>query len=123
VSGEEIAMTKTFAEYARERRAQMSPEGLEAERVFQTAYAFGRVISEARKARHLRQTDLAELSGIAQADISRIERGQVAPTTPTLLKLAEALGAQIQLVLPVGLSSSDESTAARDIVALNVLHA
>jgi len=123
VSGEEIAMTKTFAEYARERRAQMSPEGLEAERVFQTAYAFGRVISEARKARHLRQTDLAELSGIAQADISRIERGQVAPTTPTLLKLAEALGAQIQLVLPVGPSSSDESTAARDIVALNVLHA
>jgi len=27
-------MARTFAEYARERRAQMSPEGLEAERVF-----------------------------------------------------------------------------------------
>jgi len=122
VGREEIAMAKTFAEYARERRAQMSPEGLEAERVFQTAYAFGRVISEARKARHLRQTDLAELSGIAQADISRIERGQIAPTTPTLLKLAEALGAQIQLVLPIGESAADEAGAPREVVALSVVH-
>jgi transcriptional regulator with XRE-family HTH domain len=113
-------MAKTFAEYARERRARMSSEGLEAERAFQTAYAFGRVISEARKARHLRQTDLAELSGIAQADISRIERGQIAPTTHTLLKLAEALAAQIQFVLPFEPTSSDEE---REVVVLNVLHA
>lgn len=116
-------MTKTFADYARERRAQMGPEGREAERIFRAAYEFGQVIYGARKARGLRQADLADLSGIAQADISRIERGQIAPTTPTLLKLAEALGAQIQFVLPVEPSSSDESTVARDVVALNVLHA
>lgn len=76
----------------------MRPEGREAERIFRAAYAFGRVIYSARKVRNLRQSDLAELSGIAQADISRIERGMIAPTTPTLLKLAEALGAQIQFV-------------------------
>jgi transcriptional regulator with XRE-family HTH domain len=46
-------------------------------------------IYAARKVRSLRQSDLAELSGIAQADISRIERGQIAPTTPTVLKLAD----------------------------------
>lgn len=114
-------MAKAFAEYDRERRAEMSPEGLEAVRIFDAAYAFGRVIFDARKARHLRQSDLAELSGIAQADISRIERGQIAPTTPTLLKLAEALGAQIQFVLPVGQNASDEANEAREVVALNLV--
>lgn len=116
-------MAKTFAEYAREREARMSPEGREAERIFRAAYAFGQVIYAARKARGLRQADLAELSGIAQADISRIERGQIAPTTLTLLKLAKALGAQIQLVMPVGESGGAETGAAREGVALNVVHA
>ena len=54
------------------------------------AYAFGQVIYAARKACGLRQAELAELSGIAQADISRIERGQIAPTMPTLLKLCRS---------------------------------
>jgi ribosome-binding protein aMBF1 (putative translation factor) len=116
-------MAKTFAEYDRERRAQMSPEDLEAVRIFDAAYAFGRVISEARKTRHLRQTDLAELSGIAQADISRIERGQIAPTTSTLIKLAEALGAQIQFVLSVDETDPSATDAAPEVVALNVMHA
>lgn len=116
-------MAKTFAEYAREREAQMGTEGREAVRIFDAAYAFGQVIYSARKARGLRQADLAELSGIAQADISRIERGQIAPTTPTLLKLADALGGQIQLVLPVDQGSSLEAGEAREIVALNVVPA
>jgi ribosome-binding protein aMBF1 (putative translation factor) len=116
-------MGKTFAEYARERDTKLSPEGREAVRVFEAAYAFGRVISEARKARHLRQTDLAELSGIAQPDISRIERGQITPTTPTLVKLAEALGAQIQFVVPVGDSKPSSTKGPGEVVALNVVSA
>ncbi len=113
-------MAKTFADYAQERRAAMGPEGREAERIFRTAYGFGRVIHSARKARNLRQSDLAELSGIAQADISRIERGMIAPTTPTLLKLAEALGAQIQFVIPATASAPAEQ---RELISLNVLSA
>lgn len=116
-------MAKIFAEYDRERRAQMSREDLEAVHIFDAAYAFGRVISEARKTRQLRQTDLAELSGIAQADISRIERGQIAPTTSTLIKLAEALGAQIQFVLPGDESDANGTDAGREVVALKVMHA
>ena len=116
-------MAKTFAEYARERRASMDPEGREAERVFRAAYAFGQAIYAARKARGLRQADLAELSGIAQADISRIERGQIAPTTPTLLKLADALGAQIQFVLPTGDGASAEASGDREVFALNAVGA
>ena len=116
-------MAKTFAEYAREREAQMGPEGREALRIFDAAYQFGQVIYGARKARGLRQADLADRSGIAQADISRIERGQIAPTTPTLLKLAEALGAQIQFVLPLEADGTRDSSDERGVVALNVLSA
>ena len=116
-------MAKTFAEYDRERLAEMSQEDLEVVRVFDAAYAFGRVICDARKARNLRQTDLAQRSGIAQADISRIERGQIAPTTSTLLKLAEALGAQIQFVLPATETTAEGAIELRDLVTLNVLNA
>lgn len=112
-------MPKTFAESARERRATHGPEGREAERIFRGAYAFGRVIRAARRARNLRQSDLAALSGIAQADISRIERGQIAPTITTLLKLADALGAQIQLVLATGDGASADATGDSEVFALN----
>lgn len=116
-------MAKTFDEYMRERRATMGPEGREAERIFRAAYAFGQVIYSARKARNLRQSDLAELSGIAQADISRIERGQIAPTVPTLLKLADALGAQIQFVLPTGDGTAGDATGDSEVFALNAVGA
>ena len=98
----------------------MGSDGREAERVFRAAYAFGHVIDSARKARNLRQSDLAELSGIAQADISRIERGQIAPTVPTLLKLTDALGAQIQLVLPPGEGSAADAADPGEVFALSV---
>lgn len=112
-------MAKKFSEFARERRADQGPEGREAERVFRAAYAFGRVIYSARKARNLRQADLAELSGVAQADISRIERGMIAPTVPTLIKLADALGAQIQFVLPADDNPADAGHA-HEVFALSV---
>lgn len=113
-------MAKKFSEYARERRADESAEGREAERVFRAAYAFGHVICSARKARNLRQSDLAALSGIAQADISRIERGMIAPTVPTLLRLADALGAQIQLVLPPSEGNFVDAENHGEVFALSV---
>lgn len=113
-------MAKKFSEYARERRADQSAEGREAERVFRAAYAFGRVIYSARKARNLRQSDLAKLSGVAQADISRIERGMIAPTVPTLIKLADALGAQIQFVLPPADDATADSESVPEVFALSV---
>lgn len=110
-------MAKKFSEYARERRADQSADGREAERVFRAAYAFGRVIYSARKARDLRQSDLAKLSGIAQADISRIERGQIAPTTQTILKLTTALGVEIQFVLTEAGATPADSFSLRVPVA------
>jgi len=37
----------------------------------------------------LKQRELAEPSGVDQGDINRIERGVLAPTTPTRLRLAD----------------------------------
>jgi DNA-binding XRE family transcriptional regulator len=46
-----------------------------------------------RHRRGLTQRQLSELSGVQQADISRIERGETQPTTVTAKRLADALGA------------------------------
>lgn len=95
----DLRMVKTFAQYDAERRARLSPAGIAAVRVFDEAYSFGAMFAQARRERGLKQRELADLCGIAQADISRIERGLIAPTTPTLMRLAEALNARITLEL------------------------
>jgi DNA-binding XRE family transcriptional regulator len=47
-----------------------------------------------RRQRGLTQRRLSELSGVQQADISRIERGETQPTAITAGRLARALGAE-----------------------------
>lgn len=46
-----------------------------------------------RRRRGISQRQLSALSGVQQADISRIERGETQPTTVTARRLAGALGA------------------------------
>jgi transcriptional regulator with XRE-family HTH domain len=53
---------------------------------------------DARVKRGLTQRQLAELSGVPQADISRIERGGGNPTEATLQRLAGALERRLILV-------------------------
>jgi transcriptional regulator with XRE-family HTH domain len=48
--------------------------------------------------RGLTQAQLAELCGVNQADISRIERGSMHPTTKTLQRIVEALDAKLAIV-------------------------
>lgn len=56
--------------------------------------------------------DLADLSGVQQADISCIKRGFLAPAATTLLTLVEGLRARISIEL------LDESSDQSDLVAL-----
>jgi transcriptional regulator with XRE-family HTH domain len=51
-----------------------------------------------RLAAGLSQQQLATASGVAQADISRIERGQVNPTAATLQTLGGPLGVTLDYV-------------------------
>lgn len=61
-------------------------------------YTLARDLLTLRKGAGMTQTQLAEVSGIAQADISRIERGEGNPTEATLAALAKPLGSQLRLV-------------------------
>lgn len=61
------------------------------------AAQIARVLTFAREYRRLSQKQLAEKTGIHQADISRIERGLANPTAATLDKLADALNAKLKI--------------------------
>jgi len=54
-------------------------------------------LTEARNRIGITQKQLAEKTGIYQADISRIERGLSNPSISTLQRLAEGMGLQIEV--------------------------
>jgi len=54
------------------------------------------LISERQKA-GLTQQDLSNLTGITQADISKIENGKGNPSVNTLRKIAKGLGKNLQI--------------------------
>lgn len=53
---------------------------------------------EAREERHMTQRQLAEVCGVYQADISKIERGLANPSISTLNRLAEAMNMELNVV-------------------------
>jgi len=92
-------MSRNYSDYAARRKAQLSPEGRTASRVLNGTLAVGRIIADARRSRNYTQEMLADLSGVTQADISRIERGLLAPTAPTIMRLVEALNGELRIDL------------------------
>jgi transcriptional regulator with XRE-family HTH domain len=56
----------------------------------------GAKLRELRAAAKLSQAKLAEKAGIADADVSRYERGLVVPSFDVVCRLADALGVGIQ---------------------------
>ena len=54
-------------------------------------------LAESRYDKGLSQNQLAELSGVPQATIARIENGKSNPTLSTIVKLAEALDVWMEL--------------------------
>lgn len=54
-------------------------------------------IIEARKHSDLTQKELSERTGIAQGDISKIERGASNPSIKTLKRLAEGMGMTLKV--------------------------
>ena len=56
-----------------------------------------RAIIEGREANGLTQKQLSEITGITQADISRLENGTGNPSIRTLKRLANGLGMQLKL--------------------------
>jgi transcriptional regulator with XRE-family HTH domain len=60
------------------------------------------MVLEARLEAGLSQRELARRSGVPQAAISRIERGQVSPRVDTLDRLLRACGKDVGLVVRPG---------------------
>ncbi|TDW96073.1 DNA-binding XRE family transcriptional regulator [Dinghuibacter silviterrae] len=59
----------------------------------------GAILRERRELLGLLQTQLADLSRISIRTIQLVERGKGNPSLDTLVKLAETLGMQFELVL------------------------
>jgi len=59
----------------------------------------GRNVRELREQRDLTQTQLAERAGVNIMTASRTERGEHAPSTNTLVRLAEALSVPLSALL------------------------
>lgn len=57
----------------------------------------GNQIREAREAAGMTQQELAEKTGTARSNISRLEAGRQSPSYETLSKIAQALGKELVL--------------------------
>lgn len=60
-------------------------------------YQIKRMLIEERTRKQLTQKQLAELTGITQADISRLENGTANPSIRTLQRLAAGLGMMVKV--------------------------
>jgi DNA-binding XRE family transcriptional regulator len=94
------AMTNTisFSEYVREVEAGLSPEQRAVLDGFRDHYGVANQLLQLRHDRGVSQAELARRTGIAQAEISKIERGLIEPRTGTLAKLARGLDARVALL-------------------------
>ena len=54
-------------------------------------------VIKARRASGMTQKELSELTGIAQGDISKLEKGNANPSLRTLIRLAEGMGMQLKV--------------------------
>ena len=59
----------------------------------------GEIIYRLRVNRKLSQKELAQMCGVTQQFIQRIEKGKVKPSTSTLVKLAAALNTTTDIIL------------------------
>ncbi len=65
--------------------------------VLQPEYDIIQAMIDVHNSQHITQKELAEKTGITQADISRIENGTRNPSLAMMKRLAEGLGMQLKL--------------------------
>lgn len=80
-----------LSEQLEDKEFKMEYDALEPE------FAVIRAMLEARKSAGLTQKELAERTGIAQGDISKLENGSANPSLRTLQRLAAGMGMKLKL--------------------------
>lgn len=91
-----------YRDYVREREAR-SPAFREAREEIEAEFAFAWQLIRARSAAGLTQAELAELVGMKQPNIARLEGGTYKPSVATLQRLAEALNVRFEITAESGL--------------------
>ena len=86
----------TFQEYL---ATQMQNPEFKAEyEALDHEFAIIQAMIDARKTSGMTQKQLSEKTGIAQADISKLENGNANPSLRTLQRLANGMGMKVKLV-------------------------
>jgi ribosome-binding protein aMBF1 (putative translation factor) len=91
-------MANDFKDYVAEAQEQASPAERRAVDADRARFRIGTKVLQQRLSAGLTQQQLSGASGIAQADISRIERGQANPTADTLQALGSPLDVTLEFV-------------------------
>ena len=89
-----------FEDFYRRVEEHAAAEGPEAQAELEELkrrFTFACQVAQKRLSQNLTQKQLAEVSGLSQADVSRIERGLANPTLDTLGAIAQALNVQVCL--------------------------
>lgn len=94
----DLSMSTQFNDFVREVEGRSTLAERRELAAARARFGIGARVMQERLAAGLTQKQLASASGIAQSDISRIERGQANPTTETLNALAGPLGVTLDLV-------------------------
>ena len=77
---------------------QLQRPSIKAERdALQPELTIAQAMIDARKESGLTQKQLSERTGIAQADISKLERGNANPSLRTLQRLAAGMGMNVRI--------------------------
>lgn len=74
-----------------------NPQFRKAYDALESEFAIIQALIDVRKEKQLTQKELSSLTGVDQADISRIERGIANPTLRLLRKIADGLDMDLQL--------------------------
>ena len=88
---------KTWNDYKEHVKKTDSASGRDLTEIEEQAKIISAVI-EQRNALGLSQRDLAEICGIPQSSVARIESFQTTPNLATLLKILRALGLKLAVV-------------------------
>ncbi len=86
---------KTFDSYLQEKLK--NPEFKAEYDALEPDFSIMQAMIDARKESGLTQKQLSERTGITQADISRLEKGNANPSLKTLRRLAAGMNMRIQL--------------------------
>lgn len=88
-------MATKFADFLNEQL--QNPEVKKEYDALAPQFAIIQAIIEARQSSGMTQKQLADKTGIAQADISKLERGNANPSLRTLQRLAAGMGMRVKI--------------------------